>query len=48
VILAASAGETPRRILAEAGIKVLITQDNIEGTVDVLYGGGKKGKKRKS
>lgn len=49
VILAASAGETPRRALAEAGIAVLITEDNIEGTVDVLYGGGKKGKKgRKS
>lgn len=48
VILAASAGETPRRVLAEAGIKVLITEDNIEGTVDVLYGGGKKGKKRKA
>jgi len=45
VILAASAGETPRRMLAEEGIKVLITQDVIEGTVDVLYGGGKKGKK---
>jgi nitrogen fixation protein NifB len=44
VLLAASAGETPRRALAEAGIKVLITEDNIEGTVDVLYGGGKKKK----
>jgi nitrogen fixation protein NifB len=44
-ILAASAGETPRRMLAEKGVKVLITQDAIEGTVDVLYGGGKKGKK---
>lgn len=47
VILAASAGETPRRILAKVGIKVLITEDNIEGTVDALYGGGKKGKKGK-
>ncbi len=46
VLLAASAGETPRRALAEAGIKVLITEDNIEGTVDVLYGGGKKNKKK--
>lgn len=46
VILAASAGETPRQVLAEAGIKVLITEDNISGTVDVLYGGGKKGKKK--
>ncbi len=48
VILAASAGETPRRVLAEAGIRVLVTEDNIEGTVDVLYGGGKKGEKRKN
>lgn len=46
VLLAASAGETPRRALADAGIKVLITEDNIEGTVDVLYGGGKKKKKK--
>ncbi|MBU1567965.1 MAG: dinitrogenase iron-molybdenum cofactor biosynthesis protein [Proteobacteria bacterium] len=46
-VMAASAGETPRRVLAEVGIKVLITEDNIEGTVDVLYGGGKKGNKGK-
>lgn len=43
-LLAASAGETPRSELAEAGITVLITEDSIEGIVDVLYGGGKKGK----
>lgn len=46
-ILAASAGETPRRVLAKAGVRVMITEDDIEGTVDVLYGGGKKGKKGK-
>lgn len=46
ILLAASAGETPRRVLAEKGIKVLITEENIEGTVDVLYGGGKKNKKK--
>ncbi len=46
VILAASAGETPRKALAQAGIKVLITEGDIEGTVDVLYGGGKKGRKK--
>jgi nitrogen fixation protein NifB len=46
ILLAASAGETPRRALAEAGIKVFITEENIEGTVDVLYGGGKKKKKK--
>ena len=48
-ILAASAGETPRQQLARAGITVLLGHDNIEGTVDALYGGGKKGKRgRKS
>ena len=46
VILAASAGETPCKALAQAGIKVLITEGNIDGTVDVLYGGGKKGRKK--
>ena len=44
-VLAASAGESPRRILAEHDITVLITDSEIEGTVDFLYGGGKKGKK---
>jgi len=44
VILAASAGETPRKALAQAGIKILITEGGINGTVDVLYGGGKKSK----
>lgn len=43
-LLAASVGETPRGELAEAGITVLLTEDSIEGIVDVLYGGGKKGK----
>ncbi|WP_457574161.1 NifB/NifX family molybdenum-iron cluster-binding protein [Desulfolithobacter sp.] len=41
-LLAAQAGEAPKKILAGLGIKVLTTKDNIEGTVDVLYGGGKK------
>ena len=45
VVLAASAGDTPRRILADNGIKVLLTEDDIAGTVDVLFGGGKKNKK---
>lgn len=45
ILLTASAGETPRRVLAEAGLKLHIAEDNIEGFVDVLYGGGKKGKK---
>lgn len=47
VILAASAGEAPRRALAEAGIALLITEGSIEGTVDILYGGGKKRRKKK-
>ena len=43
-ILAASAGQRPREVLAGRGIRVILTEENIEGTVDVLYGGGKKGK----
>jgi nitrogen fixation protein NifB len=45
ILLTASAGETPRRILGETGLKVHLAEDNIEGLVDVLYGGGKKCKK---
>ncbi len=41
-LLAAHAGEAPKKVLASLGIRVLTTEDNIEGTVDVLYGGGKK------
>jgi nitrogen fixation protein NifB len=44
-ILAASAGESPKKFLAASGIKVLVIEDTIEGTVDVLYGGGRKKKK---
>ena len=47
VLLASSAGENPRKILGASGISVLLAEDNVEGTVDVLYGGGKKGKKNK-
>jgi nitrogen fixation protein NifB len=43
-LLTASAGERPRKILDGHGIQVIITQENIEGTVDLLYGGGKKGR----
>ena len=43
-LLAASAGQRPREVLANHGIRVLVTEENIEGTVDVLYGGGKKNK----
>lgn len=41
-ILVANAGENPKKILGDHGIKVIVTEDNIEGMVDVLYGGGKK------
>ncbi|MHB8989620.1 MAG: dinitrogenase iron-molybdenum cofactor biosynthesis protein [Desulfobulbia bacterium] len=47
VLLAASAGQKPREILGGHGLTVLLLEDNVEGTVDVLYGGGKKGKNRK-
>jgi len=47
-ILAASAGERPRKILDDHGIAVLITDGEIEGTVDMLYGGGKRKKKKQS
>ncbi|MGE4559581.1 MAG: NifB/NifX family molybdenum-iron cluster-binding protein [Desulfobulbus sp.] len=43
-LLAASAGERPREVLGSHGIRVILTEENIEGTVDVLYGGGKKKK----
>ena len=44
-VLAAAAGESPKRILGERGLTVLGQEGNIEGLVDVLYGGGKKGGK---
>ncbi|MBU0480311.1 MAG: radical SAM protein [Proteobacteria bacterium] len=43
-VLAAGAGESPRRILGEKGVSVLITDGGIEGAIDQLYGGGKKGR----
>lgn len=46
-LLTASAGDNPRQILSSHGISVIITDNNIEGMVDVLYGGGKKGKCKK-
>ncbi|MEW6427773.1 MAG: NifB/NifX family molybdenum-iron cluster-binding protein [Thermodesulfobacteriota bacterium] len=46
-LLAASAGNNPRQILGEKGITVLVTEGDIEGLVDVLYGGGRKGKGKK-
>ena len=46
-LLAANAGENPKKVLADRGIKIIVSEDNIEGTVDVLYGGGKKQKCKK-
>ena len=47
VLLATHAGQKPRETLARLGLPVLLLEDNVEGAVDVLYGGGKKGKNRK-
>ena len=41
-LLAASAGDRPRAVLSGMDLPVLITDDEVEGVVDVLYGGGKK------
>lgn len=46
-LLATNAGQNPQKVLGDMGIKVLLTEENIEGTVDVLYGGGKKKKCKK-
>ncbi|THB66576.1 MAG: radical SAM protein [Desulfovibrio sp.] len=46
-VVAAAAGDTPRAILAELGLPVLITEADVDPAVDALYGGGKKcGNKR--
>jgi len=42
VVLASSAGDNPRKVLAAHGIRVLESEGDIAATVDVLYGGGKK------
>lgn len=46
-LLAASAGQKPQDILGRHGLPILLIEDNVEGTVDVLFGGGKKGKRKK-
>lgn len=43
-IIVSNAGETPRKVLGEHGIKVLVNNDNIEGLVDVIYHGSRKKK----
>lgn len=45
VLVTANAGDSPKKILLSHNISVLISADGIAETVDVLYGGGKKGKK---
>jgi nitrogen fixation protein NifB len=44
-LLTAGAGDSPRRVLANHGIAVLITEGAVDGLVDVLYGGGRKRKR---
>ncbi|HWR03386.1 MAG TPA: radical SAM protein [Humidesulfovibrio sp.] len=46
-ILAASAGAHPREVLAEKGLSVLTAETDIQGAVDLLFGGGKKGGKKR-
>jgi len=46
-LLASHAGDAPRNELAKRDIKVILTEDNVEGLVDVFFGGGKKGKCKK-
>lgn len=43
-VIAASAGARPREVLAEAGITVLTAETDIQAAVDLLFGGGKRGK----
>lgn len=43
-LLATHAGQTPREELAAKGLQVILTDDQISGLVDTLFGGGKKGK----
>lgn len=43
-LLTSGAGDNPKKVLASRGLSVLVTDGDVEGTVDVLYGGGKKGK----
>lgn len=44
-VLVSGVGQRPREVLGQNGIHVLTGDWEISGIVDVLYGGGKKGKK---
>lgn len=41
-VLVSGAGEAPRKALGGHGIGVLVTEAEVEGAVDVLFGGGKR------
>ncbi len=43
-LVCSGAGDKPKQILGSKGMSVIVSDDNVEGMVDVLYGGGKKGK----
>lgn len=44
-ILTVSAGDNPRRILGAQGLTVLTSEGEVEGMVDLLFGGGRKRKR---
>ncbi|WP_461208578.1 radical SAM protein [Desulfocurvus sp. DL9XJH121] len=46
-LLAAGAGDRPRKVLGRHGIRVMVTEAETEGAVDVLFGGGKKDRCRR-
>ncbi|HKK32509.1 MAG TPA: radical SAM protein [Desulfomicrobiaceae bacterium] len=46
-LLVSGLGDTPKKILEESGLRVIVSDENVEGMVDALYGGGKKGKCKK-
>ncbi|HKK34572.1 MAG TPA: NifB/NifX family molybdenum-iron cluster-binding protein, partial [Desulfomicrobiaceae bacterium] len=41
-LLVSGLGDTPKKILEESGLRVIVSDENVEGMVDALYGGGKK------
>jgi nitrogen fixation protein NifB len=45
-LLVAQVGETPRRVLQENGIRVMVTDGQIEPLVERIFGGGKAGRGR--
>ena len=46
-LLVSGLGDTPKKILEKSGLRVIVSEENVEGMVDALYGGGKKGKCKK-